>query len=170
MSPTLRVALFAPLAFAVAGVAHAADPASAPDTARTPDESVKARLEARGLKYEIDADGDFKLVYSFEEDKRSQIVFISGAAESVGDYKVREVFAPAARVKRDRIDGDVALELLAKSRNNKIGAWEIGGDLLYYVVKLPDSIDAAQLESVLQSVAGLADDEEAKRSGDLDEL
>ena len=39
-----------------------------------------------------------------------------------------------------------ALALLADSRSKKIGSWEISGDVLYFVIKLPDSVDAAGLD------------------------
>lgn len=177
MSPWLRAALFVPLAFLTAGVAQATQTAQAAEApkaadppAKVPDASVKARLDARELKYEVDQDGDYKLVFSFDEDKRSQIVFISGGTESVDDLAVREVFAPAARLKDDGVTGDKALELLADSRTRKLGAWEVDGDVLYYVMKLPDSVDAAQLEAAMNIVAQVADDMEIRFSGDRDDL
>ena len=62
------------------------------------DASVEARLDARGVKYVVDDDGDYKVTYNYEAEGRSQLVFVSGSTESVGGFKVREVFAPAARI------------------------------------------------------------------------
>ncbi|MGN6113247.1 MAG: hypothetical protein ACTHOC_09645 [Luteimonas sp.] len=182
MSPWLRVALFVPLALATTGVAHAADPvqaAGAPQAsdppkaaapAKVPDPSVKTRLDARDIKFEVDEDGDYKLVFSFEEDERTQIVFVSGGTEDFGGLKVREVFAPAARLKEGGVTGDLARELLRNSRTRKIGAWETDDDLLYYVIKLPDSADAELLETAMDLAAQMADDMEKQISGDRDEL
>jgi hypothetical protein len=141
-----------------------------PATAGAEDASVKRRLDDRGIKYTVDADGDFKVTYNYHKEKRTQLVFVSGTTESVGGYRVREIFSPAARIKQDGIDGAKALELLAESRKNKLGAWEIGGDVLYFVVKLPDSIGAADLESAMDIAAETADDMELKLSGARDDL
>lgn len=143
---------------------------SALPAAASADASVAARLDARGIRYVVDEDGDYKVTYSYTDEGRSQLVFVSGATESVEGITIREVFAPAAWVDRDNVDGVKALELLSHSRSQKIGAWEIAGEVLYYVIKVPDSIDAAQLETVLDIAAGTADNKEAEFSGDRDEL
>lgn len=71
---------------------------------------------------------------------------------------------------KDGIDGDKALELMGESRNNKLGSWELAGDVLYFVLKMPDSIDASELESAMDIAAQTADDMELELSGDRDEL
>lgn len=134
------------------------------------DASVASRLDARGIKYDTDADGDYKITYNYAKEGRSQLVFVSGGTQSVAGFQVREVFSPAARIEKDGINGARALELLAESRRNKLGAWEISGDVLYFVVKLPDSMDAAQLEAALDIAAETADDMEIEFSGDRDDL
>lgn len=134
------------------------------------DGSVKSRLDARGVTYEVDDDGDFKVTYNYSKEKRSQLVFVSGSTESVGGFEIREVFSPAARVGKDDIDGAKALELMAESRKNKLGGWELNGDILYFVIKLPDNMDGAQLESAMDIAAQTADDMEIELSGDRDDL
>ena len=62
------------------------------------------------------------------------------------------------------------MELLAESRKNKLGSWESAGDVLYFVIKVPDSLDAAQLESAMDIAAQTADDMELEISGDRDDL
>lgn len=131
------------------------------------DASVKTRLDARGVNYEVDEDGDYKVVYSYKDEGRTQLVFVSGRTESVGGFKVREVFAPAAK---DGITGPKAIELMAESRTNKIGSWELNGDVLYFVIKLPDSINASELESAMDIAAQTADNKEIELSGDEDAL
>jgi hypothetical protein len=131
------------------------------------DASVKTRLDARGIQYEVDADGDYKVTYSYKDEGRTQLVFVSGSTESVGGFKVREVFAPAAK---DGISGAKAIELMGESRSNKIGSWELQGDVLYFVIKLPDSVDATELESAMDIAAQTADNMEIELSGDEDAL
>lgn len=131
------------------------------------DASVATRLDARGIKYEVDGDGDYKVTYSYKSEGRTQLVFVSGGTESVGGFKVREVFAPAAK---DGINGAKAIELMGESRTNKIGSWELQGDVLYFVIKLPDSINASELESAMDIAAQTADNMEIELSGDEDAL
>ena len=134
------------------------------------DASVASRLDSRGIQYTVDDDGDYLVTYNYAKEGRTQLVFVSGRTESIGGFSVREVFSPAARVSRDGITGAKALELLAESRQFKLGGWELDGDVLLYVIKLPDAIDAAQLNSALDIAAQSADDMEIQLSGDLDEL
>lgn len=131
------------------------------------DASVQTRLDARGIKYEVDGDGDYKVTYSYKSEGRTQLVFVSGGTESVGGFKVREVFAPAAK---DGITGAKAIELMGESRSNKLGSWELQGDILYFVIKLPDSVNATELESAMDIAAQTADNMEIELSGDEDAL
>jgi hypothetical protein len=160
MSPFVRIAVSTSvlLAAALAPVAQAEDA------------SVKSRLDAQGIKYEVDDDGDFKVTYNYSKEGRTQLVFVGGKTESVGGFTIREVFSPAARIEKDRINGAKALELLAESRKNKFGSWEIGGDVLYFVIKLPDTVNAKQLEAAMDIAAETADDMEIEFSGDRDDL
>lgn len=150
--PLLALACLLPLA---ASSAHASDA------------SVKSRLEARGVKYEIDDDGDYKILVSYKADKRTQLVFVSGATQSVKGFQVREVFSPVGRVEEDGI-AKQALALLEENRRMKIGAWEVADDVLYFVIKLPDTVDATQLEAAIEIAAQNADDKEIELSGDKD--
>lgn len=142
----------------------------APASASAEDASVKRRLDDRGVKFTVDDDGDFKVTYNYGKEKRTQLVFVSGSALSAGGFQIREIFSPAARVKQDRIDGAKALELMSESNNNKLGSWEIKGNILYFVIKLPDSMDGGQLESAMDIAAQTADDMEIKISGTNDAL
>lgn len=157
----LRHCLLLPAALLTAAIAM---PAAAADA------SVKARLDDRGINHEVDGDGDYKVTYNYSQEGRTQLVFVSGGTEKVGGFIVREIFSPAGRVEKDGINGSKALELLEESRGNKLGSWEIQGDVLYFVLKLPDSLSGAELESAMDIAAQTADDMELELSGDRDEL
>lgn len=144
--------------------------ASSPSPALAQDASIKSRLDARGIKYEVDEDGDFKVTYNYSKQGRTQLVFVSGHREEVGGLRVLNVFSPAARIGKDGIGGAKAMELLRESSNNKLGSWEVSGDLLYFVVKVADNGDAGQLETVMDIAAETADDMEMEISGDRDDL
>lgn len=153
-----------PILLSAALLASPALPVSAAD------DSVARRLDALGVKYEVDSDGDYKSTYSYSKEQRTQLVFVRGKTEEIRGVRVREVFAPAGRVAADRIDGARALKLLADSGTNKLGAWEIHGDTLFYVVKFIDNDDAKLLELAMDVTAETADDMEIELSGDRDDL
>lgn len=143
---------------------------SAPLPAYAEDAGVKRRLDQNGMRYEIDQDGDFKVTVKFAKERRSQMVFVSGATETVSGFTIRRIFSPAGSLATDGIDGKKALELLRSSRTNKLGSWEIEGANLYLVVKLPDTLTAPQLQAAMMLAASLADDMEIKLSGSRDAL
>jgi hypothetical protein len=149
----------------LAGLAAAtAVPAAAEDA------SVARRLDSAGLKYEVDADGDYKLTFNYSKEGRTQLVFVSGTTQTVSGLTIREVFSPAGRIDKDGINGKTALELLSSSGQMKMGSWEIRGDVLYFVIKVLDSATATELSSLLDIAAETADDKEIELSGDRDDL
>lgn len=139
-------------------------PASAEDA------MVKQRLDAIGYDFNVDKDGDYKIVIKYSDQKRSQVLWVSGKTEDFGGFTIREVYSPAAKIKQDHFDGDRALSALAAGSKKKLGDWEIRGDALYFVVKVPEPISAAQLKTVISVVAATADDMEIEISGSRDEL
>ena len=148
-TPVLLVALLA------ASPAHAADPA------------VEKRLDARGIKYEVDDDGDYRVLYNYQKEKRTQLVFVGGSTEKTDAYVLREVFSPAAPV--EGLDREKLVKLLTNSRHNKLGSWELEGPTLVYVIKLPDDATAAQLEEAMDMAGTVADDMEIELTGGKDE-
>lgn len=154
MRPLMLVALSCCL-LAVAPLAHA-------------DASIERRLTERGVHFQKDDDGDYRVVYNYSKEGRTQLVFVSGSTETTDAFTVREVFAPAANVDDDHIDGAAALKLMTDSRHSKLGSWELNGRTLVYVIKLPDSVSAAELEDAMDMAATKADDMEIELSGGKD--
>jgi hypothetical protein len=131
---------------------------------------VKLRLDQLELKYEIDKDGDFKVVYNYSDEKRTQLIWVSGSVEEAGPFRIREIYSPAASIKKDGVTGAKALELMAEASSKKLGDWEVRGDGLYYVLKLAEPMSAEQLKKAMDIAAEVADDTEIKFSGKRDEL
>ncbi|WP_298285015.1 hypothetical protein [Novosphingobium sp.] len=141
-----------------------------PLIAKAKDAEVAQRLAQIGMQYTVDKDGDYKVTINFSKKHRTQMVFVSGATETLGGMTIRKIFSPAATIATDGIDGAKALALLRDSRVKKLGSWEIEGANLYLVVKVPDTLTPAQLETVMMATASLADDMEIKLSGQRDDL
>lgn len=51
--------------------------------AHAEDAAVKTRLDARGVKYEVDGDGDFKITYNYSKESAMDI-----AAETADDMEI----------------------------------------------------------------------------------
>lgn len=49
------------------------------------DASVKVRLEARGVKYVVDDDGDFRVTYNYSKEKRTQLESPAAARAASAD-------------------------------------------------------------------------------------
>jgi hypothetical protein len=134
------------------------------------DKGLEKRLTDQGYSFEIDGDGDYKIIVSWNTDQRSQIVFVGGRTEDLGNLAIREVFAPAAFVKKHRINGSKALGLLAHAGEMKVGSWEIRGDIVYFVAKVPDSLSAVDLDKLITSVAEVADNKEIELTRGKDDF
>jgi hypothetical protein len=149
---------------AIAAASSVAEPALAAE----PDPIAKM-LDQKQIKYEVDNDKDYKIVYNFTDDKRTQMVYLSGTVEELEGLKIRTIFSPAAELKKNSIDGQFKA-LLEQNGKSKIGSWEIVGDVLYFTVKLPEPVSADQLAGMLNFAASVADDKEIEISGKADEL
>lgn len=146
-----------PLALAFAFLAPAA---------HAEDATVARRLESLGYKPSVDEDGDYRVVYNYESEGRTQLVYVAGSTLTVKGTSVRKIFSPAAVVSNGKVTGAVALDLLAQSGRSAYGGWEIRSGVLYYAIEVPEPLSAAQLKLAMDVCAELADDKEIELSGD----
>ncbi|MBI2299239.1 MAG: hypothetical protein HYU66_09920 [Armatimonadetes bacterium] len=108
------------------------------------DPRVEKQLKALELKYEVDKDGDYRLIYEVGEE-RSQVVFVNSVTNTVREIEVREIWSPAL-VGEEPPGADVMKKVLDDSQQRTIGGWQLmSGDKSYvlnYAVKIPvDSTD-----------------------------
>jgi hypothetical protein len=159
-APAPTSALAAVVLAGAFGQAHAADA------------TIESLLKQAGTPYEIDKDGDYKIVVSWSQEKRSQLVFVGGTPETFAGMPVYDVFAPALAVESGALGQDDANKLLDESGKMKLGAWELRGDGAYYAVKVPaGQLTADQFDKILSLVAETADDFElAHSNGASDDL
>lgn len=130
------------------------------------EDTLAQRLDAQGVRYERDDDGDYRVVFAWQQENRSQLAFVAGSAHVLGESAVREVFSPAAPVPAGGFSAEQADMLLRDSQRNILGGWEIAGDTLFYVIKLHDDADGARFEQALEVAAQLADDMELQLTGE----
>lgn len=139
----------------------AADAAAAPPSPP----SVADRLTARGVKFQVDKDGDYRVAYRYAKQDRTQLVYVSGTTEEVRGLVVRRVFAPAAIVTKAPLDATQMQMMLEDAGGSKLGGWEVRGGVLYYAIKLPEPVAADLLETAMDIAAESADDMELTITG-----
>lgn len=99
----------------------------APGAARAgnADASVGKKLDALGLKYEVDADGDYKLLFEVENG-RSQIVWVRSPVEALGNMRIREVLSIAGKSPKPRNDEEVASAAVVATAAPARRSWAAG--------------------------------------------
>jgi hypothetical protein len=138
------------------GLALLAGSAAAKDAPKA-DPKVKAQLDAAGVKFEVDEEGDYKMVFEMD-DKRTQIVFLRAPVETFGQRRIREIWAPAYKAEGSNgIPADVANRLLDATMANKIGAWAKEGDVAVFVVKIDADATGEVLRETIEAAADTAD-------------
>lgn len=123
---------------------------------------IQSLLDKAKLRYVIDDDNDFKLVFD-TGGERSQVVFINSNTEEFGGQTIVEIWPPAYR--QPDIPDEVLLRLLSDARSRKVGAWEISQGrsniIAVFKVKVPlSALSPAFLRSLCEAVASTADDME----------
>lgn len=115
------------------------------------DNAVGRALDTLEYTYEVDEDGDYKMVFDMD-DGRSQLAFVRSTVEEFGKHKIREIWSPAYNSPGKQFPAAVANRLLEDSQDAKMGAWVKQDQLAMFVVKvdanatpeaLSDAIDAA---------------------------
>ena len=134
------------------------------------DPVLEALLKSADIPFEIDEDGDYKIVYDWSKEKRSQLVYMSGTSEDIAGVKLYEVFSPVKVLDDESIDPALAKRLLGENAQYKFGAWELAGKNLYFGGKVPAGISASHFEALVNTVASTADDMEQELTPGKDEL
>lgn len=149
----------------------AAVPALAQDAAKA-DPAVGRLLDQLEYEYEVDEDGDYRLVFEVDgaTDKRSQLVYVRSPVETYGTLRIREIWAPGYKAAGKDFPADVANRLLAATQDNKIGAWAKQDEYAVFVVKLPADAAAQALEDAIDAAVTSADRMEAELTPGKDEL
>ncbi len=140
--------------------------ASATALAADADPAIEAQLQELGYDYEVDEDGDYKLVFSLGDSGRSQLAYVRSAVENYGNYRVREVWSPAYQALDGDFDAAVANRLLEASDSLKLGGWVKQGPHAVFVVKIPADASTAQLDDALEAAINTADEMEQELEAD----
>jgi hypothetical protein len=142
-------------------------------TPQSPDGRVKAALDQIGYKYELTADGDFKLAPLPTEGGRTQLVYVNSNTARFGTLEIREVLSPAF-LSDGPLTADLANSLLRLNHQVKLGAWRVipitkgsnsGKQLVMFAAQVAGSSDAEALRMTIRSVVLVADRMEKEVTG-----
>lgn len=141
---------------------------------KTPDPRVRKLLDEADMTYKVDEDGDYRLVFGFEDD-RTQLVFIFSNTEKLGDMEIREIWS-VGYLAEDEEEGmtlKIAKDLLRENSRVKLGAWELGRfsgkEAGIFTAKIAAETRLKSLLITLRAVAVTADKKEEELLG-TDEL
>ena len=152
-----RIAALA-LLLLVAGTAVAAEP----------DKALGRQLDKLGFNFEIDEDGDYRMVFDLDDD-RTQLVYLRSAVEEFGSHAVREVWSPGYNATSDAFPTAVANRLLEDSQDAKLGGWVKQERTAMFVVKVDAKATTEQLNDAIDAATRTADAMELELTG-KDEL
>lgn len=129
-----------------------------PAQAADADPGVAKQLKELGYEYEVDEDGDYKvLMATGDDDERSQIVYIRSHVETYGNHRVREIWSYAYQSPADALPAVVANRLLEASNALIIGSWVKQQRSAVYVAKISASATTGELEDGIAAAAVSAD-------------
>lgn len=151
----------ASMLLALMGAAHAG----------TPDPTVEKQLKSMDVHYDVDDDGDYKVIFETGKDgARSQVVFVRSPVESYGSLRVRELWSPGYRASGEAFPASVANRLLESSQDQKLGGWVKQGEYAVFVVKIDAGASAQQLRDAMEAASEVADEIEAELTPGKDDL
>jgi hypothetical protein len=137
---------------------------SAHAQASEPDPRVKASLDAKETPYEVDEDGDFKIVVRLDDD-RTQLVWVRSAVSDIDFASVREIWSPGYEAATDTFPSAIANDLLARSNDLILGGWVKQDRVAMLVVKVPADASADELDEAIDLAALSADEVEKDLTG-----
>ena len=153
----------------LAALALALLAAAPPARAGTPDPALKAQLDSLDLKYEVDSDGDYKIVFDMGGG-RSQLVWLRSAVETYGSLKVRELWSAGYKLGGKPVPEKIANRLLEHGHGVILGGWTKQKEFAMFVVKIPVSATAKELRDAAEAAADCADEIEKELTPDKDEF
>ncbi len=139
-------------------------------TAGKPDPIAQRALDNAKIRYEIDKDNDFYVVYDLGS--RKQRVWLRSTTFDYGSLKIREVFSFGYKApgKADTLPPAVANRLLENNNQVKLGAWVRSGGTALFMTKISATATSKEVSDALELTATVADQLEKEFTGDKDEF
>lgn len=167
MKQMLASLILAALAFAIPGACRGAEEAESQI-----DESVQGALEAAGIRWANDAEGNFHVQVKCKDGRAQKLVIISGRI-ILGDEEeegndMREVYS-VTLTSNDAPSAELAARLLTKNGTARLGGWAVrkNGQQFEVVYRafIPAEACEHELLPALAMVAKYADTLEKNQTG-----
>ena len=135
------------------------------------DPRVLQVVKQSGLRYQIDGDGDVRLMMGLPGG-RSQVVFINSNTSKIGDLEIREIWSVGFKLS-SAPSPQIRAKMLSLNANYKVGFWSIKQvgpiHIGIFTVKLPPIISTDVMKTIVQVVSTTADsfERETLSSDDL---
>jgi hypothetical protein len=130
-------------------------------------------VESSGFGYEVDDDGDVKILLQWADSGRTQFVFLDGTVDEFGSYADVDVWSPVADVTRfatDELRNLVFWEAVHALAPRKFGGISIRGNYLVVKADIPLSLEPQTFRDMVWVVAKEADRLENALTGEEDSL
>ena len=124
------------------------------------DARVRRALESADIKYSVDEDGDYKVVWTLDGD-RTHLVFVNSNTTRLGDMELRDVWAIAFVA--DEVSANNLRALLELNGKYKVGAWNLtkrndGQFVAAFTITVSANCTGQALRTFTQVVASTADE------------
>lgn len=127
------------------------------------DSRVQRLLDQANIKYTIDDDGDYRLVFRYD-DERTQLLFVNSRTERFQKMEIREVWSAGYQNAKGDIPQDVAMNLLRHNAKIKLGAWQVvesgGKDIALFCIQIDADANLESFKSAVNLAAEIADEKE----------
>jgi hypothetical protein len=130
------------------------------------DPAIAKQLKDLEYEYEVDEDGDYKLLMAVGDTGRSQIVFVRSAVESYGKQRIREIWSYAYKAPGETLPALVANRLLEASNALILGGWVKQSGAAVYVAKISADAGLEELNDTVAAAASTADEMELELAAD----
>ncbi|RMH65911.1 MAG: hypothetical protein D6676_06660 [Cyanobacteria bacterium J003] len=134
------------------------------------DVRVGRLLDQLGIRYQVDEDGDYRVIFDLGNG-RSQQAFIDSQTQQLGSYEIRDVWS-IGYISDGYLDQEIANYLLIENSTKKIGAWELrplanNKYIAVFCNKVAADCDAEALNMSIRIVLQVADElEKILEAGD----
>ena len=133
------------------------------------DPRISVALKRNDIKFDIDEDGDYQIIFETDEDTgRTQLVIVNSTVEKYGSLEIREIWSFGYRVSEgSTVPASVIKKAAITSNDYIIGSWELlkSERSLIYCAKMPANLDDETLIKTIISVGHRADEFEKENLG-----
>ena len=132
----------------------------------SPDPQVRRALDQEELNYEVDEDGDFRMIFNVGGG-RSQLVWVKSRTVDAAGLEIRRVFSMVYFQEEDSPVPDRVAQWALQRNPNMGSVRSTGNGVVFFEVQVDANASPSTLSSVINGVAGIADKyEQEQSSGD----